>query len=155
MTETLRIHRARILAMAAHHGQLDKAGKPYIGHPSRVAARVRDFLSASARPDIYEDAIAVAWLHDVVEDTDVTLSDIAARFEPNIVAAVEALTHRPREPRSNYYRRVRANEIARIVKLADIADNSDPERLALLDTATRERLVSKYDAAVIALTEER
>lgn len=139
------------MAMAAHHGQLDKAGNPYIGHPSRVAGRVRKAMSDAARPDIYEDAIVVAWLHDVVEDTDVTLADVQVRFGLRVRDAVDAITHRRGEPRALYYARVRADEIALAVKLADIADNTDPQRLAALEPDVRERLVRKYDEALAAL----
>lgn len=126
---------AEQVATAAHADQTDKAGAPYIGHPRRVALRV------------WEDCRAVAWLHDVVEDSDVTLEDLARQFRPEIVAAVEAITHRDGEPREAYYRRVAANYLAYEVKLADIADNSDPKRLALLDVETRTRLEAKYSKA--------
>jgi hypothetical protein len=61
-----------------------------------------------------------------------------------VVAAVDALTRRDDEPAEDYYRRVAADPVARVVKDADLADNADPDRLARLDTATRERLSAKY-----------
>lgn len=135
------VKRAKDLATGAHAGQVDKAGNPYIDHPARVAAALAD-----------DEAIATAWLHDVVEDTTVTLVQLAEQFPSNIVAAVEALTKRSDESRSQYYERVRTNPIALTVKLADINDNSDPERLSRLDRATRARLKTKYASAIQQLT---
>ena len=125
---------AKAIAVREHAGQTDKAGQPYIGHVSRVAARVSDD----------PDTETVAWLHDVVEDTGFSLSDLLAQFAPHIVEAVDAITRRAGEDPADYYARVRGNELARAVKLADIADNSDPSRLSVLDEATRERLERKY-----------
>lgn len=135
------VNRAKELAASAHAGQVDKTGNPYIDHPARVAASLTD-----------GDAIATAWLHDVVEDTAVTLDQLAELFPPNIVDAVDALTKRADESRAQYYERVRTNPIALTVKLADINDNSNPERLSKLDSATRERLEAKYASAIQQLT---
>jgi len=132
---------AKKLATQAHQGQLDKAGMPYIQHPARVAAAFPDRL----------DLQTIAWLHDVVEDTDVTLNNLHRLFPSYVVMAVDALTHRKGEDRELYYRRVRANERARLVKHADIDDNADPGRLAVLDEAIRDRLVAKYAKARTAL----
>lgn len=134
---------ASLVAAKAHRGQKDKAGQPYIRHPQRVAARVTG------------RAKTVALLHDVVEDTTVTLDDLAAQFPNDIVAAVDAITHRKGEPRHDYYRRVAGNELAYTVKLADIADNTDPQRLAELDADTRARLAAKYANALAELAEHR
>lgn len=133
---------AKAIAHREHSDQSDKAGQPYIGHVSRVAAQVSDD----------HDAETVAWLHDVVEDTSIELSDLGDEFAPHIVAAVDAITRRVGEAPADYYRRVRGNDLARRVKLADIADNSDPVRLAGLDSATRERLERKYRQALEAVS---
>jgi len=133
---------AEEIAAAAHRGQVDKAGQPYITHPARVAARVAGD----------ENAVAVAWLHDVVEDTAVTLVDLEESFPAEVTTAVDALTRRPGEAPAAYYARVRAVPLALTVKLADMADNSDPQRLARLDAATRERLIAKYARARAELT---
>ena len=61
-----------------------------------------------------------------------------------MITAVRALTKNPGEPLEASITRAASNPIARAVKRADIADNSDPERLALLDTATAQRLRRKY-----------
>lgn len=136
---------AAVLARSAHAGQIDKAGAPYIDHPARVAARVR----AGGHGD---DAEIVAWLHDVVEDTDVTLVDIEREFGPRIAGAVDAMTRRPGEG-DGYYERVAADPLALAVKRHDIDDNTAPERTARLDPATRERLAAKYRHARQVLDE--
>jgi (p)ppGpp synthase/HD superfamily hydrolase len=99
-----------------------------------------------------DEARAVAWLHDVVEDTAVTLDDLAAQFPAEVVQAVRVLTRRDDDRGEEYYRRVRANPLALAVKLADIADNTDPARQADLDPATRRRLAAKYRHARAVLT---
>ncbi len=128
------------LALAAHAGQTDKAGMPYIGHVARVAAGVET-----------DTECVVALLHDVVEDCGVPLDKIADRFGADIAAAVDAITRRDGEAAEAYYARVRVNRLARSVKLADIADNAHPDRLRLLDDDTRARLTRKYAAAEAAL----
>lgn len=131
------------IATRAHHGQLDKSGHPYIGHPLRVMARVDG-----------EHARMAAVLHDVVEDTAVSAQDLLDAGCPRaVVDTVLALTHRPNEPRVDYLARVVTDPVAVVVKRADIADNTAPERTALLDEATRLRLARKYEAALRFLDE--
>jgi hypothetical protein len=133
---------ARRIATRAHAGQVDKAGRPYIAHPQRVAARVEDL-----------QAEAVAWLHDVLEDTEVTAEDLRVQgIDDEVVRAVELLTRDVDD--DVYYARIAAYPVAREVKLADIADNTDPVRTALLDPATRDRLAEKYTHARRALGAE-
>lgn len=128
------------LATAAHEGQVDKSGRPYIGHPLRVMASV----SESG-----EHAQMAAVLHDVIEDTSVTAADLTARgCPPVVVDAVVALSHLPDEPQDVYLRRVAADPLALLVKRADIADNLSPARMARLDEATRLRLKNKYATAL-------
>lgn len=134
---------AREMATQAHHGQTDKTGHPYIDHPRRVA----EYVAAHARPDDLADAQTVAWLHDVVEDTGTTLADLATTFPPHVVAAVDAITKHPGQALEDYYRVVSSNPLALAVKHADLDDNTDPERTAALDPATRERLAQKYAKA--------
>lgn len=131
------------LAIRAHDGQLDKAGKPYIGHPLRVMGSVTT-----------EHEQMAAVLHDVVEDTPVTTDDLAAAgVPPEVVAAVDALSKRPGEAQPDYLRRVAADPIAIVVKRADIADNSSPRRMDQLDAPTQQRLRLKYADAVRLLDE--
>lgn len=114
------LERAIELAAAAHAGQVDKAGQPYILHPLRVMLRVTGE---------YERMAAV--LHDAVEDTPLTLAQLTgAGFPAEVVAAIEALTKRPGESRMQAATRAAANPIARVVKLADNAENMDLGRIA-------------------------
>lgn len=133
-------NRAREIATRAHRGQTDKTGADYIDHPRRVAQRVRHYAAAEQQ----DAAQVVAWLHDVVEDTGVTLDDLREDFTEDIVAGVDAMTRRPGEDGDDYYRRVAAHPLARAVKQADLDDNTDPARTALLDEDTRARLARKY-----------
>jgi len=130
--------KAWAIAQRAHNGQTDKAGMPYITHPERVARQFDD--------PWYQ---ATALLHDVLEDTDVTTTDLRAAGIPEpVIVAVAALTRRRNEPAVDYYRKINAaGPMAVAVKLADIDDNSDWSRLRMLDPATRDRLTAKYTAA--------
>lgn len=125
---------AELIATRAHAGQTDKSGSAYITHPARVVARLH-----TRREQM------TGWLHDVVEDTDTTLADLTeAGLPAEVVAAVDALTRRPGEDPDTYYGRVATDPLAVAVKHADLDDNSDPDRLAQLDTETRARLGRKY-----------
>ena len=136
------IRLADSIADQAHSGQTDKIGRPYITHPRRVAFAVRKLAPENMRVE----AQIVALLHDTVEDTGVTLDYLARYF------SVDALTKRKGETLEQSIARVRANELARLVKHADIADNTDPERTALLDEETRERLAKKYAKSLTLLS---
>src|SRR5262245_61807322 len=109
------------LAAVAHAGQLDKSGQAYILHPIRVMMRCEPHGPV---------AQMAAVLHDVVEDTWVTLGVLrAAGYSEDVIDAVDALTQRkPGETYFDYIRRCSRNRIATQVKLADLEDNSDPKR---------------------------
>jgi hypothetical protein len=127
------------LATEAHAGTTDKAGNPYIEHPLRVM----DAMGTEV-----ERMIAV--LHDVLEDTPVTLDELCARgCPPEVVEAVKILTKRRGENYDAFIRRIRdsGNELAVGTKLADISDNADEKRLALLEHPEAQRLRSKYSDA--------
>ena len=102
--------KAMNLAYAAHHGQFDKGGVPYIFHPIHLAEEMDDEVST-----------CVALLHDTVEDTAVTLEELAESFPREIVEAVDLLTHREGVEYFDYVRSIRANPVAVKVKLADLA----------------------------------
>ncbi|MDN0196833.1 HD domain-containing protein [Streptomyces sp. S.PNR 29] len=125
-------------ARAAHDGQTDKAGRPYAEHLRAVAEGVRERGGD-------DDQIAAAWLHDAVEDHALSerwLHEAAlSRRTKDIVLAV---TKRTGEPPEAYAARILATPGALLVKEADLAHNADPERLAVLDEATRTRLTEKY-----------
>ncbi|SEO01685.1 HD domain-containing protein [Duganella sp. CF517] len=113
------LERAIAIAAGAHAGQVDKAGQAYILHPLRVMLRV---TSAHER--------MAAVLHDVVEDTPVSLRQLVEEgFAPEVIGAVDALTKRPGESRIDAARRAAADPVARQVKLADNAENMDLSRI--------------------------
>lgn len=136
---------AESIARAAHAGQEDKIGVAYIEHPRRVAGR----FDAATQPR----ETAVAWLHDVLEDTQVTENELrAAGIGDDVIDAVKLLSKDDTEADlSDYYARIRVNPLALAVKSADIADNTDPARTAQLPEETRERLAAKYRKARLAL----
>jgi GTP diphosphokinase / guanosine-3',5'-bis(diphosphate) 3'-diphosphatase len=114
------LERAIEISAAAHAGQVDKAGQPYILHPLRVMLRV----------DTLEERMA-AVLHDVIEDTTVTLEQLQREgFSEAVLQAVEALTKRTGETRLMAAGRAAQNPIARVVKLADNAENMNISRIA-------------------------
>ncbi|WP_404289438.1 HD domain-containing protein [Glutamicibacter arilaitensis] len=129
---------AESIARRAHEGQFDKAGVDYITHPARVAASVGEHGGS-------DETVAAAWLHDVLEDCEVTPSDLlSAGIPQSVIDAVDSVTKRNGERIEDYCVRVRANPIGLMVKYADLADNTSPERTALLDDTVRTRLAEKY-----------
>ena len=114
--------KAMTFAYNAHHGQLDHNGIPYIFHPIHLAEQMDDEISCCA-----------ALLHDVIEDTPVTLEDLALEFPSEVVEVVALLTHddsaeNSQEAYWDYVRRIRTHPVAKKIKLADIAHNSDLSR---------------------------
>ena len=137
--------RAMQIAYDAHHGQTDKAGVPYIFHPLHLAEQMDDEISC-----------CVALLHDVVEDTEVTLEQLAQEFPAAVVDAVRLLTHDPAADYFDYVRCIKGNSIARKVKLADLAHNSDASRFAGVEVP-KDRIGyfrDKYTKALAILLEE-
>lgn len=110
--------KAMKLAYQAHMGQVDHNDVPYIFHPYHLAEQMTDEISCT-----------VALLHDVVEDTEVTLDDLAKEFPSDVVAAVALLTHDKHTDYFEYVKEIKKSPIARMVKLADLNHNSDESRL--------------------------
>jgi (p)ppGpp synthase/HD superfamily hydrolase len=107
------------LALQAHRGALQKNGQPYILHPLTLMTRFHN-----------EAAQMVAVLHDVVEDTPITLDDLVIRgYSAEVVNAVEALTRQPDESYTAFIERISKNALATRVKLADLEHNMDIRRL--------------------------
>ncbi len=136
MIYTEQTNKAMCLAYQAHAGQTDKAGVPYIFHVAHVAEQMTD-----------EESTVAALLHDILEDTDVSIEQLrAAGFPPESIEAVRLLTRDPDVPYLDYIRALRSNHIAIAVKLADLAQNSDISRLPVTDEKTQARL-QRYQAA--------
>ncbi len=131
---------ALILAKTHHSEQVDKAGQPYIDHVLRVSLAQTDTTST-----------IVALLHDIVEDTSLGLDKIRLRFGDTVANAVDAITKREDETLDQYLERVRGNQVARTVKMADVLDNSDPMRLSVLPEEVQTRLQAKYEKTFAAL----
>jgi Guanosine polyphosphate pyrophosphohydrolases/synthetases len=128
------------IAYEAHHGQFDKVGVPYIHHPLHLAEQMPDELCC-----------CVALLHDVVEDSDITLEQLSAMGIPDeALQVLQLLTHDPAEPYMQYVERIAANPTAKSVKLADLAHNSDTTRLTVIDERMQARL-DKYHQAIAYL----
>lgn len=113
------IELAQRIATERHEGQVDKAGAPYIDHPKRVAAGVNT-----------PEEKMVGWLHDVLEDTATTADELLQLgFSTEVVDAIKALTKLPGETRISAAHRVATNRLALAVKLSDVADNMNLDRL--------------------------
>ena len=138
-------NKAMKIAYAAHHGQTDYNGIPYIYHPIHLAEQMEDEVSCCA-----------ALLHDVVEDTNVTMEDLEKEFPEEVIAVLRLLTHEKDVPYFDYVRNIKSNPVAVKIKLADIAHNSDQTRCVGSDL-TEERLAywrDKYAKARAILTEK-
>ncbi len=135
--------KAAMIAYRAHDGQSDKNGWPYIFHPVHVAEQMTT-----------EDSCVVALLHDVVEDTDITIEDLRKEgFTEDQLRAVELMTHEEGISYMDYIRRLKPNPLARAVKLADLAHNMDKTRRAK-DSGNMEERMQKYSKAREYLLEE-
>lgn len=135
MTQTL--ERAIAIAAAAHAGQLDKGGAPYILHPLKVMLRMTTL----------EERI-VALLHDVVEDCAISLDDLRKEgFSEEVLTAIASVTKLPGESYEDFVERAAQNPIGRVVKLADLEENSDLSRIASPSWDDLER-VEKYRRAI-------
>ena len=135
------------VAYDAHAGQLDRAGVPYIYHPIHVAEQMDN-----------EDACVVALLHDVVEDTDISLDDLKEMgFTETQLEGVRLMTHIPPEGELSeeekledyldYVRRIKDNDLAKQVKIADLNHNADPSR-CITDTPSDRARYEKYKKAL-------
>ena len=107
------------LCFDAHREQTDKTGLPYVFHPFHLAEQMTDEIST-----------VCALLHDVVEDTEITLAELSEMgFPKEVTDVLSLLTHDPAVPYFDYVRALSVNPIARAVKLADLAHNSDLSRM--------------------------
>ncbi len=131
------LERAIAIAARAHTGQVDKGGAPYILHPLRVMLRVSEPRER-----------LVAVLHDVIEDSPVTLEQLRGEgFTEEVLQALAALTKVEGEDYPGFIRRVAQNPLARRVKRADLAENSDLSRIPAPSEEDRRRL-EKYRQAI-------
>ncbi|OIJ87888.1 HD domain-containing protein [Streptomyces colonosanans] len=128
-----------MLAKRAHAGQVDKVGVQYVDHVRAVAAGLAPF-----GPDLEMAGL----LHDVIEDTDYTARQLRAfGVLDRVVGIVEVVTNIPGVPYEEKIRRITSSRDATLVKIADNAHNSHPDRAAQLPSEQRARLTAKYRAA--------
>ena len=134
--------KAMRIAFDAHKEQTDKNGMPYIYHPIHLAEQMQD-----------EAAICVALLHDVMEDTDMTVAELQAEgFPKEVLAALQLMTHREGVPYMEYVCKIKGDPIAAAVKMADLRHNSDLSRLDTVDEKALAR-AEKYKQAMELLAE--
>ena len=119
MIYTALTKKALRLCFEAHKEQTDKTGMPYVFHPFHVAEQMTEEISA-----------VCALLHDVVEDSDYTFEDLAEMGYPQeVIDVLKLLTHDSETPYLDYVKAIAVNPIAKRVKLADLAHNSDLSRM--------------------------
>lgn len=133
------IEKAISIALCAHEGQVDKSGTPYILHPLRLMLRMKS-----------EAEMMAAVLHDVLEDgpgwTDERLR--AEGIPEDVIEIVRYLTKTPTEEKDYelFIRRVAQHPAATRVKLADLEDNMNLDRISQPTAKDFER-VEKYRKA--------
>ena len=131
MVNTELTRKAMNIAYNAHMNQFDKAGVPYIYHPTHLAEQMDT-----------ETECIVALLHDVVEDTEVTFQELEKDFSKEVIESIRLLTHGDDVNYMEYIKELSQNPIAKKVKIADLIHNSDEtrlEKITIKDVARRER----------------
>jgi (p)ppGpp synthase/HD superfamily hydrolase len=138
------------IAVLYHRNQTDKGNPdiPYVLHPLSVASSLADEGES-------KETVAVALLHDVIEDSLLTLEGLKAySIIPNLVIdAVDAITRREGETYNEYLARVKSNPMATKVKLKDLKHNMNPDRLARVEGG-KSRLQKRYTSAYKYLTQK-
>lgn len=132
-------NKAMKLAYDAHHGQIDAGGIPYIFHPYHLAEQMQDEITT-----------CVALLHDVVEDTSITIDELEGEFPQEVITALQLLTHDPSTDYFDYIQELKDNPVAKAVKVADLNHNTDATRLVNcpnIPQTQRDRWHYKYTRA--------
>lgn len=143
LTGKEQLAKAEQIARERHAGQKDKGGNDYILHPRYVAEHVNTDFEKT-----------VAWLHDTMEDTGYTADDMRADgFDENVIACVQLLTHEKHQPYADYIDNLKDNKAARHVKIADLMNNLDVNRLPSdqRDSEDEKRRLDKYRKALATL----
>lgn len=123
------------IAYKAHEGQTDKAGVPYIFHSIHIAEQMDS-----------EESCVVALLHDVIEDSDITLEILSKYFNDDIIAALRVLTKQENDDYVMYIKRVKTNKLATKVKIKDLEHNRDLTRLDEVTDKDRKRSMKYWEA---------
>ena len=137
--DAMTVAEADAFARRSHDGQCDKVGMPYF------ETHVQDVHRRVAEAGADQDQQVAALLHDVLEDTDVTEADLrAAGISEQALRLVVLMTKHDGLDKTLCLTRIRDHEPVRQIKLADIASNTDPVRLARLDPERRRKVLTKY-----------
>ena len=123
------------IAYRAHDGQTDKAGVPYIFHPIHIAEQMDS-----------EESCVVALLHDVIEDSDITLEILSKYFNDDIITALRVLTKKENDDYVMYIKRVKTNKLATKVKIKDLEHNMDLTRLDEITDKDKKRSMKYWEA---------
>ena len=146
MIYTALTNKAMKMAYNAHHGQTDCNGVPYIFHPYHLAEQMNDEITT-----------CVALLHDVVEDTNITIEQLEKVFPKEVTEALKLLTHDDNTDYFEYIRAIKRNPVAKTVKMADLLHNSDQSRITDEKAVSAEKLEywnKKYAKARQILSED-
>ena len=137
------LDRAIQIAAKVHQGQKDKYGAPYILHPIRVMMRVDSEIEKT-----------VAILHDVVEDSELTVEDLKSEgFSSEVAEAIDALSKRDGEVYDDYINRASLNKLAVKIKISDLEDNMDLRRIDVVTDKNKESMAI-YHKAWVKLTKQ-
>ena len=130
------------LCFEAHKEQVDKTGMPYVFHPFHLAEQMDDEIST-----------VCALLHDVIEDTNITMEMLDQMgFPQEVLTVLELLTHNETVPYMDYVKNISNHPIAKKVKIADLRHNSDLKRLDFVDEWALKRN-KKYQEALRILSD--
>jgi len=133
------IDKAIAFALKAHTSQVDKTGQPYILHCLRVAAKF------TGDREMYSAAV----MHDVVEDSSITIAEIEDAFGSRVSGIVDGLTRRKGEVYlTGFIKRCNRDPLAKVIKTADILDNLEASRAIYLPEEERIRLGRRYFKAL-------
>ena len=123
------------IAYKAHEGQTDKAGVPYIFHPIHIAEQMDS-----------DESCILALLHDVIEDSNITLEILSKYFNDDIITALRVLTKKENDDYVMYIKRVKTNKLATKVKIKDLEHNRDLTRLDEVTDKDRKRSLKYWEA---------
>lgn len=133
----MKLIKAFLLCMVKHWKQKDKAGKRYVWHPIHVMINVKG----------YNEKI-VALLHDIVEDTEITVPDLKnLKFSKEVIEAVDVITKKKDQEYFSYLKSIKDNSIAKKVKIEDLKHNSDLKRLRSITQKDIDRAI-RYKKAI-------
>lgn len=139
------VAKAYVVAVRAHENVSRKSGEPYLNHPLRVAKKIQ-------QAGFDSEIVAIALMHDAVEDSDLTLADLRAfGFSPRIISGIDSVTKRKGETYPEAVSRAASHPDGMLVKLSDNLDNSSPEQLLPFSEEKRQKQIRKYEPARITL----